>query len=116
MYSFLIGRKQRVTINAFESTWADVVVGVPQGSVLGSIFFLMYINDLPLMLSNPCLLSADTPKFIIMLGVRMIYQLQQNIDELQRWWQMPFMFQSENMGRSNLNHVYSMDHNGWLWY
>ena len=56
IHSFLKGRKQRVTINGFKSTWTDVVSGVPQGSVLGPVFFLIYINDLPQMLSNPCLL------------------------------------------------------------
>ena len=70
IYSFLVGRKQRVTINSFKSTWIDVVSRVPQGSVLGPIFFLIYINDLPHVLSNPCLL---TPKFIVISGVKMIY-------------------------------------------
>ena len=60
--SFLQGRKQRVTFNGVKSSWGDVLSGVPQGSVLGPIFFVVYINDLPQVLTNHCLLFADDTK------------------------------------------------------
>ena len=54
--SFLQGRKQRVTLDGANSSWTDVLSGVPQGSVLGPIFFVIYINDLPQVLNNRCLI------------------------------------------------------------
>jgi hypothetical protein len=45
--SFLADRVQQVTINEENSKWKDVVSGIPQGSVLGPILFVVYIHDLP---------------------------------------------------------------------
>ena len=52
-------RKQRVTLNAQTSSWTEVNAGVPQGSILGPLSFLIYINDLPDGLSSNVKLFVD---------------------------------------------------------
>ena len=60
------GRKQRVVLNGQVSTWTSVRARVPQGSILGPLLFLIYINDLSDNLSsNIELFAYDTSLFSI---------------------------------------------------
>ena len=56
---FLKNRKQRVTLKEQTSSWTEVNEGVPQGSILGQLLFLIYINDLPDGLPSNVKLFAD---------------------------------------------------------
>ena len=66
--SYLLDRKQKVVINNDESRTENVLFGVPQGSILGSLLFLMFINDLPLYTNNGVstdLYVDDTTLYVI---------------------------------------------------
>ena len=54
-------RYQKVVLNGQSSKWQNVNAGLPQGSVLGPLFFLIYINDLPQGLHSDVKLFADDP-------------------------------------------------------
>ena len=56
---FLANRQQRVILNRKSSCWSSITAGVPQGSVLGPLFFLIYINDLVDNISSEAKLFAD---------------------------------------------------------
>ena len=57
-------RKQRVVLNGQNSSWSDVLAGVSQGSILGPLLFLIYVNDLfDGLQCNPKLFADDTSLF-----------------------------------------------------
>jgi len=62
---YLSGRQQRVVISGSKSEWGNITAGVPQGSVLGPLLFLIYINDIVTVVnSNIRLFADDTSLFV----------------------------------------------------
>ena len=67
---FLDARKKRVVLNGQYSSWASAKAGVPQGSILGPLFFLISINDLSdNLISNPKLFADDTSLFSVVQDI-----------------------------------------------
>jgi hypothetical protein len=94
---FLSGRRQRVVVAGEVSGWAEVLSGVPQGSVLGPVLFICYINDMPDTISSMIYMYADDTKMAGRVdrdGEARV--LQSDLNKLTEWsqkWQMGFNVQ-----------------------
>ena len=91
---FLSQRVQQVVVNGCTSKWAKVTSGIPQGSVLGPLLFVIYINDLPDNVKSEPLLFADDTKLYKIIKTEADKQtLQQDVYKLQNWskrWLLKF--------------------------
>ena len=87
LYSFLIGREQYVMVNGFVSVVCDVLSGVPQGSVLGPLLFLVMINDIDENVKGAFLSSFadDTRIGMAIKGSEDVSNLQLDLDEIYKW-------------------------------
>ena len=97
--SFLLGRSQGVQVNGEKSSWADVISGVPQGTVLGPFLFITYINDIVCNLNSKIKLFADDA-----VMCREIWSSQDEVtfrnDSITDWaktWQMSLNFDKCNV-------------------
>lgn len=109
-------REQQVVLNGSESDWTKVLSGVPQGSVLGPILFLIYINDIaenvPGLLS---LFADDTKCFAEVKKEDLTHTIQRSIDALHAWskeWSMEFnpsKCSVIHLGSNNPNHLYTLN-------
>ena len=84
--SFLIDRTQTVVLDVESSEEAKVTSGVPQGSVLGPLLFLLYINDLPENIQSQVRLFADdTAVYLTVTNMQDSQVLQSDLESLQHW-------------------------------
>ena len=93
--SVLKDQKQRTVLSAKSSNWGDISAGVPQGSILGPLFFLVYINDLAVGLKcNVKLFADDTSLFTVVEDSNTAANdMNHDLDLISRWaeaWRMSF--------------------------
>ena len=93
--SFLDNRYQRVLLNGQNSHWELIKVGVPQGSILGPLLFLILINGLPNnLISNVKLFADDTSIFSIVNDINVsTEEINNDLKRISEWayqWKMMF--------------------------
>lgn len=95
--SFLKHRTQRVVVSGEKSAWSSVISGVPQGTVLGPLLFLAYINDLPENIRSSIRLFADDcviyREIVNDLDSDILQQDLLTLGEWEKKWQMKFNYQ-----------------------
>lgn len=112
---WLSNRRQKVCIEGESSDWANVTSGVPQGSVLGPILFLIYINDIDTDLKSTIGKFADDTKMCKSVSSSEgVQKLREDLIKLGNWandWQMSFNTDKcsvIHLGKSNMKHKYSL--------
>ena len=95
--NFLKNRQQRVTIRGTFSNWSLVTSGVPQGTILGPTLFLLYVNDIPNVVTSSIKMFADDTKIYREINnAEDTLALQSDLDCLENWtrsWQVKFNLQ-----------------------
>ena len=94
LQNFLKNRLQRVLLTGQTSSWEPVLAGVPQESILDTLLFLIYINDLSKDLSSLKVFADGTSLFSIVRDIKhSTDQLNRNLDLISKWahqWKMLF--------------------------
>ena len=93
--NYLSKRKQRVVLNGQSSEWAHILSGVPQGSVLGPLLFLVFINDLENGIKSGINFFADDTSIfsIVRDPCLTAEELNQDLNTINQWatqWKMSF--------------------------
>ena len=92
---YLSNRKQRVVLNGSLAEYNDIKSGVPQGSVLGPLLFLIYINDIEVNIKSQIRFFADDTMLysIVKDPVTSASNLNDDLETIHRWaqqWKMEF--------------------------
>ena len=92
---FVTGRKQRAVVNGQCLSWIDICTGVPQGSILGPLLFLIYITDLTNAIRSKCKFFADdTSLFSVIHDIdTSANDLNHDLEKISEWafqWKMKF--------------------------
>jgi hypothetical protein len=115
--NWLSGRRQRVVLNGKKSSWNDVLSGVPQGSVLGPILFLIFINDLDMETPMVEIVRKFADDTKVGNGAKTMKEredMQEALDKLSSWadrWGMEFNVSKckvMHVGHNNEKHAYTM--------
>jgi hypothetical protein len=92
--AFLTDRQQTVCVGGTKSESAKVTSGVPQGSVLGPVLFILYVNDMPNSVTSRLIMYADDTKLYRPISSNQdVTLLQQDLDALHEWsssWLLKF--------------------------
>ena len=113
--AFLSGRRQRVVLRDGISEWLNVTSGVPQGSILGPVLFLLYVNDLPDSVTSTAKLFADDTKlYRIINDDKDCEELQKDLNTLSAWsraWLLQFNAEKCVVLRirDSINYLYSLN-------
>ena len=84
--SYLTNRRQRVVLGEAVSDWKPATSGVPQGSVLGPMLFIIYVNDLPSIVRSECKLYADDCKILgVVSSKEEAARIQKDLDNISEW-------------------------------
>ena len=85
--SFLSNRSQHVVVNGFSSFLAVVISGVPQGTVLGPLLFIMFINDMSLCINHSIIrfFADDTRILKHIFNENHVAELQEDLDHVIEW-------------------------------
>ena len=90
---FLTDRKQRVVIDGKKSEWTSIESGVPQGSILGPLLFLVYINDLIDSVESDIRIFADDTFIFRIVDPSSTDALNRDLERITQWanqWKMVF--------------------------
>ena len=88
IYSYLANRKQRTKINSSYSSWEEIIIGVPQGSILGPLLFNIFLSDMFFVLSQTDFASFvdDNTPYVEASNIDVITVLENYLIQLFKWF------------------------------